>query len=41
MGRARNTIRNLEVVRVDAEKNLLYVKGGLPGSRNGFLLISK
>jgi large subunit ribosomal protein L3 len=41
MGRARNTTRNLEVVRVDAEKNLLYIKGGLPGARNGFLLIRK
>ena len=41
MGRTRKTTRNLEVVRVDAEKNLLYIKGGLPGARNAYLLISK
>jgi len=41
MGSKRRTIRNLEVVRVDAEKNLLYVKGGVPGARNSVLFISK
>jgi large subunit ribosomal protein L3 len=41
MGGTRTTIRNLEVVRVDGERNLLFVKGGVPGSRNGYVLISK
>jgi large subunit ribosomal protein L3 len=41
MGGARTTIRNLEVVRVDGERNLLFVKGGVPGARNGYVLISK
>jgi len=41
MGGARTTIRNLQVVRVDGERNLLFVKGGVPGSRNGYVLISK
>jgi large subunit ribosomal protein L3 len=31
MGNERKTVRNLQVVKVDAEKNLLYVKGGIPG----------
>ena len=41
MGGTRTTIRNLEVVRVDGERNLLFVKGGVPGARNGYVLISK
>lgn len=41
MGGARTTIRNLQVVRVDGERNLLFVKGGVPGSRDGYVLISK
>lgn len=41
MGGTRTTIRNLQVVRVDGERNLLFVKGGVPGSRNGYVLISK
>ena len=41
MGGARTTIRNLQVVRVDGERNLLFVKGGVPGARNGYVLISK
>ena len=41
MGGTRTTIRNLQVVRVDGERNLLFVKGGVPGARDGYLLISK
>ena len=41
MGGQRTTIRNLTVVRVDSERNLLFIKGGLPGSRNSYLLIQK
>lgn len=41
MGGARTTIRNLKIVRVDGERNLLFVKGGVPGARNGYVLISK
>jgi large subunit ribosomal protein L3 len=41
MGGDRTTIRNLQVVRVDGERNLLFVKGGVPGARNGYVLISK
>lgn len=41
MGGARTTIRNLQIVRVDGERNLLFVKGGVPGARDGYVLISK
>lgn len=41
MGAARTTIRNLQIVRVDPDRNLLFVKGGVPGPRNGYLFISK
>ncbi len=41
MGGVRTTIRNLQVVRVDGERNLLFVKGGVPGARNGYVVISK
>lgn len=41
MGDARRTVRNLEIVRVDAERNLLLVKGAVPGPRNGIVWIRK
>lgn len=41
MGSVRKTIRNIEVVRVDSERNLLFLKGGVPGSRNSYVLITK
>ncbi len=40
MGGKRQTIRNLEVVRVDAERNLLFVKGAVPGSRGSVVFIT-
>jgi large subunit ribosomal protein L3 len=39
MGAERVTTQNLEVVRVDAERNLLLVKGAVPGATNGDLII--
>lgn len=41
MGNNRKTIRNLEVVRVDPQRNLLFVKGSVPGARNGWVFVSK
>jgi large subunit ribosomal protein L3 len=41
MGTDRVTIRSVRVVRVDAERNLLFLKGSIPGARNNYLLISK
>ena len=35
MGNKRVTQKGLEVVRVDAENNLLLVRGSVPGPRNG------
>jgi large subunit ribosomal protein L3 len=41
MGADRVTQRNLEVVRVDAENNILVVKGSVPGGGGGYLVIRK
>lgn len=41
MGNERVTVRNLEVIDVRPEENLLLVKGAVPGPRQGFLLIKK
>lgn len=38
-GGEKVTIKNLQVIRSDPEKNLLLVKGSVPGRRNGLLLI--
>ncbi|HDP88345.1 MAG TPA: 50S ribosomal protein L3 [Thioalkalivibrio sp.] len=39
MGNVRNTVQNLEVVRVDAERNLILVKGAIPGSKGGDVIV--
>ena len=39
MGNVRTTTQNLEVVRVDAERNLLLVKGAVPGSIGGDVIV--
>ncbi|XEC94621.1 50S ribosomal protein L3 [Paenibacillus tarimensis] len=39
MGNDTITIQNLEIVRVDAERNVLLVKGSIPGPRNGFVKV--
>ncbi len=39
MGGERVTVKNLDVVRVDKENNLLLVKGAVPGTRNGYILV--
>ncbi|KKS96011.1 MAG: 50S ribosomal protein L3, large subunit ribosomal protein L3 [Candidatus Gottesmanbacteria bacterium GW2011_GWA2_43_14] len=41
MGTDRVTIKNLKVVKIDAEKNILTVGGLVPGGRNSLLLIRK
>ena len=41
MGDRMITVQNLEVVKVDAEKNLLVVKGAVPGSDSGLLYIRR
>ena len=39
LGNERVTVRNAKVVKVDAEKNLIFVRGGVPGHRNGIVRI--
>jgi len=41
MGADQVTVKKLTVVRVDAERNLLLVRGAVPGARNGLLLVQK
>ncbi|MDX1406375.1 MAG: 50S ribosomal protein L3 [Woeseiaceae bacterium] len=39
MGNVRRTAQNLEVVRVDAERNLLLIKGAVPGHSGGSVVV--
>ena len=41
MGHKKITVQNLEIVRVDAEKNLLLVKGSVPGPRKSLVTIKE
>ncbi len=41
MGNARTTVQNLEVVRCDPEKNLLLLRGAVPGFNGGLVLVRK
>ncbi len=40
MGNDQVTLKKLEVMEVDTENNILYVKGAIPGARNGLVMIS-
>jgi len=40
-GNERSTMRNLKVVRVDAENNLLLVRGAIPGPNGSFVIVRK
>ena len=39
LGAAKRTIQNLEIVRIDAERQLLLVRGAVPGFKNGDVLV--
>ncbi len=41
LGARRVTVKNLQVVRVDAERNLLYLKGAVPGALNSYVAIRR
>ena len=41
MGNVRVTARNLELVGVDGERNLLFVRGAVPGHRNGVVTVRR
>jgi large subunit ribosomal protein L3 len=40
LGDVKRTVQNLEVMRVDAERQLLMIKGSLPGSKGGSVVVS-
>lgn len=40
-GHQRKTIRNLEIVDIRPEENLMMVKGAVPGHRNAFVMVNK
>lgn len=41
MGAERVTVQNLEIVKVDADRNLLLIKGAVPGPKSGLITIKK
>ncbi len=41
MGRDKVTIQNLEIVRIDAEKDVLLIKGAVPGPKEGLLIVKE
>ena len=41
MGNARVTVQNLEVVKVDADRNLLFLRGGVPGPNGAYITVRK
>ncbi len=41
MGAERVTIQNLEIVKIDAENNLLLIKGAIPGPKKGLVVVKK
>ena len=41
MGNKRVTVQNLSIVKIDAERNLVFLKGGVPGPNRGLVLIRK
>jgi len=41
MGGERITVNNLQVVKIDPEKNLIYVRGAVPGPTSGYLAIRR
>ena len=41
MGDKRVTVKNVTVVKVDTDRNLLFLKGGVPGARNSYIRIVK
>ncbi len=41
MGVDHKTVKNLEIVKIDLEKNLVFIKGAVPGGTNGKVIIRK
>ena len=40
MGNEKVTVQNLTVVKVDAENNLIAIKGAIPGPKNGTVVLT-
>ena len=40
-GNVKKTIQNLAVAKVDGERNLILVKGGVPGPKGGLLIVKE
>jgi large subunit ribosomal protein L3 len=40
MGDVQQTVRNLKVAKVDTERNLIYLRGAVPGPVNGYVFIT-
>lgn len=40
-GNAHVTVKNVRVVKIDSDRNLLFLKGGVPGARNSYIRIVK
>ena len=38
-GNEQVTVLNLKVVKIDAEKNLIAIKGAIPGAKNGIVFV--
>ena len=39
MGSVRRTVQNLEVIRIDVERNLLLIKGAVPGAKGSDVIV--
>jgi len=39
MGGDQVTVKNLRVAKIDAENNLIYIRGAVPGGRNGLVIV--
>ena len=40
-GNRKSVVRNLKILRVDAENNHLFLNGSVPGSKNGFIMVTR
>jgi large subunit ribosomal protein L3 len=41
MGDIQQTMRNLKIAKIDTERNLIYIRGAIPGPVNGYVFITK
>ena len=41
MGAQKATVQNLKIIKIDLANNLLLVQGGVPGHKNGYLVVTK